>query len=137
MQSKMLVLNPVPFADVLREMDLEFLVSGEYGITVEDAVKFINHDHFVFLDLRTTEEHDHLQFPFAMHIPISELPDRIEEVPKDKFIITFCLTGFRAAMGYAYLRTQGFDETKALKGRLDEMAGAVTPKRFYHMGPIN
>jgi len=37
---------------------------------------------------------------------------------RDKFIITFCLTGFRAAMGYAFLRTQGFDEIKALKGRL-------------------
>jgi rhodanese-related sulfurtransferase len=70
-----------------------------------------------------------------MHIPLNELPDRIEEVPKDKFIITFCLSGFRAAMGYAFLRTQGFDEIKALKGRLDEMAGAVTPKRFYRLDP--
>jgi hypothetical protein len=38
-------------------------------------------------------------------------------------------------MGYAFLRTQGFDEVKALKGRLDDMAGAVTPKRFYRLGP--
>jgi len=136
MQNKMDAITPVSFADILREMDLEFLVLGEYGITVEEAAKFVHHDHFVFLDLRTTEEHDHLQFPFAMHIPINELPDRIEEVPKDKFIITFCLTGFRAAMGYAYLRTQGFDEIKALKGRLDEMAGAVTPNRFYRLAPI-
>ena len=43
---------PVPFAEILREMDLEFLVLGEYGITVEEAAKFVHHDHFVFLDLR-------------------------------------------------------------------------------------
>jgi rhodanese-related sulfurtransferase len=135
MHQEEIVLHPVPFADILREMDLEFLVLGEYGITVEEAAKFVNHKHFVFLDLRTKEEHDHLLFPFAMHIPLNELPDRIEEVPKDKFIITFCLSGFRAAMGYAFLRTQGFDEIKALKGRLDEMAGAVTPKRFYRLDP--
>ena len=112
-------------------MDLEYLVMGDFGIMVEEAAKFIDHDHFVFLDLRTREEHDHLLFPRTMHIPINELPDRIDEVPRDKFIITFCLSGFRAAMGYAFLRTQGFYEIKALKGRIDQMAGAITPSRFF------
>jgi rhodanese-related sulfurtransferase len=127
--------NPllITFADVLREMDIEFLVSGEYGILVEEAAKFIDHPHFLFLDVRTKEERDHLTFPFALHIPINELPDRMDEVPRDKFIITFCLTGFRAVMAYAYLRTQGIDEVKALKGRLDNLAGAMTPGRFYKL----
>ena len=129
------ITSPPSFADVLREMDIEHLVMGEYGITVEEAAKFIHHEHFVFLDLRTQEERDHLTFPFTIHIPLNELPDRLDEVPRDKFVITFCLTGFRAAMGYAFLRTQGYDEVKALKGRLDEMAGAVTPERFYHLRP--
>jgi rhodanese-related sulfurtransferase len=129
------VFRPPTFADVLREMDLEFLVVGEYGMTVEEATKFVDHDHFLFLDLRTKEEHDHLTFPFALHIPLNELPDRLDEVPQDKFIITFCLTGFRAVMGYAYLRTQDYDECKALKGRLDQLAGAVTPSRFYPLSP--
>lgn len=119
------------FADVLREMDIEFLVAGEYGLTVEEAARFLDHPHFLFLDVRTKEEHDHLAFPFALHIPINELPDRLEEIPRDKFLITMCLTGFRAAMAYAFLRTQGFDEIKALKGRLDNLAGAMTPGRFY------
>ena len=121
------------FADVLREMDIEFLVSGEYGILVEEAAKFLDHPHFLFLDVRTKEELEHLTFPFALHIPINELPDRMDEVPRDKFIITFCLTGFRAVMAYAYLRTQGIDEVKALKGRLSNLAGAMTPGRFYKL----
>ncbi len=126
--------TPMTFADVLREMDLEYLVMGEYGITVEEAARFVDHDHFVFLDLRTKEEHDHLKFPFALHIPLNELPDRVDEAPRDKFIITFCLSGFRAAMGYTFLRTQGYLEVKALKGRLDQLAGAITPSKFYHLG---
>jgi rhodanese-related sulfurtransferase len=123
------------FADVLREMDIEFIVYGEYGITVEDAAKLIHKDHFLFLDVRTREEKEHLAFPFAVHIPINELPDRLDELPRDKFIITFCLTGFRGVMAYAFLRTQGFDEVKALKGRLDKLAGAMTPNRFYRLNP--
>jgi rhodanese-related sulfurtransferase len=123
------------FDDVLREMDIEFIVAGDYGINVEDAVKLINKDHFLFLDVRTREEREHLSFPFTMHIPINELPDRLAELPRDKFIITFCLTGFRAVMAYSFLRTQGFDEVKALKGRLDNLAGAMTPGRFYSLKP--
>jgi rhodanese-related sulfurtransferase len=125
--------DQMAFADVLLEMDIEFLVMGEYRITVEEAAKFIDHDHFVFLDLRTQEEHDHLLFPRTLHIPIDELPDRNDEVPRDKFVITFCLSGFRAAMGYAFLQTQGYYEIKAMKGRLDQMAGAITPALFYSM----
>ncbi len=52
--------------------------------------------------VRTGEEREHLGHPFAMHIPIYELPDRLGELPRDKFIITFCLTGFRGVMAYAY-----------------------------------
>ncbi|MGM0609359.1 MAG: rhodanese-like domain-containing protein [Candidatus Muiribacteriota bacterium] len=122
-------------ADVLKEMDIEFIVMGEYGITVEDAAKFLLKDHFLFLDVRTKEEKDHLSFSFAKHIPLNELPDRVKELNRNKFIITFCVSGFRAAMAYAYLRTQGFDEIKALKGRLDELAGAITPERFYRLSP--
>ncbi len=135
METEVLMSEAMAFADVLREMDIEFIVAGEYGITVEEAVKLINKDHFLFLDVRTREEKANLTFPFALHIPVNEIPDRIREVPQDKFIITFCLSGFRAAMAYAYLRTQGFDEVKALKGRLDKLAGAMTPGRFYRLAP--
>ena len=127
--------DAMTMGEVLREMDIEFLVAGDYGISVQEAAKFVTHKHFIFLDLRTEEENTHLTFPFAIHIPLNELPDRVDEIPQDKFIITFCMSGFRAAMGYAFLRTQGFYEIKALKGRLDELAGAMTPGRFYRLMP--
>ena len=122
-------------SEVLREMDIAFLVAGEYGITVEEATKFINHDHFIFLDVRTHEEAKTLTFSFAKHILRNELPYRLVEVPHNKFIITFCLSGFRASMAYTYLRAQGYDEIKALKGRLDQLAGAMTPGQFYQLHP--
>jgi hypothetical protein len=48
-----------------------------------------------------------------------------------KWILNICVSGFRAVMGYAYLRTHGYFEIKALKGRLDQLAGAITADRFY------
>ena len=70
MPDEMDFLERQTFGDVLREMDLEHLVMGEYGITVEEAAKFVDHDHFQFLDLRTKEEHDHLLFPFPRKLEI-------------------------------------------------------------------
>jgi len=120
----------MPLAEVLQEMDLAFVAAGDHSLTVEEAVKFLQHPHFVFLDVRTREERDHVTFPFALHIPLHELPDRLGELPEDKFFITFCFNGARAVLAYAFLRTRGFDEVKALEGRLEELADAMSPGRL-------
>ena len=120
----------MPLAEVIREMDFAFVASGECSMTVQEAVKFIHHPHFVFLDVRASQERNHLDFPFALHIPLNELPDRLQELPEDKFFITFCFNGARAVLAYAFLRTQGFDEVKVMEGRLPELADAMSPGRL-------
>jgi rhodanese-related sulfurtransferase len=117
-------------AEVLREMDLAFIAAGDHSITVEEAVKFLHHPHFIFLDVRTPEERDLVKFPFALHMPLQELPDRLGELPEDKFFIIFCFNGARAILAYAFLRTRGFDEVKALEGRVQELADAMSPGRI-------
>lgn len=117
-------------AEVLREMDLAFIAAGDHSLTVAEAVKFIQHPHFIFLDVRTAVERDHLSIPFALHIPLNELPDRLGELPPDKFFITFCFNGARAVLAYAFLRTRGFDEVKVLEGRLPELAEVISPGRL-------
>lgn len=119
-----------PLAEILREMDLAFISAGDHSMTVAEAVKFIHHPHFVFLDVRTPAERAHLTFPFAQHIPLQELPDRLAELPPDKFFITFCFNGARAILAYAFLRTRGFEEVKALEGRVHELADALSPGRL-------
>ena len=117
-------------AEVLREMDFPFVAAGECSMTVPEAVKFINHPHFIFLDVRSHQERTHVTFPFARHIPLHELPDPLSELPEDKFFITFCFNGARAVLAYAFLRTRGFDEVKVLEGRLEELADAMSPGKI-------
>jgi rhodanese-related sulfurtransferase len=117
-------------SEVLQEMDFAFVASGECSLTVEEAAKFMHHPHFVFLDVRTQEERQHLTLPFALPIPLQGLPDRLAELPEDKFLITFCFNGARAVLAYAFLRTRGFDEVKILEGRLEELAHVLSPGRL-------
>lgn len=112
---------------LLKEMDFEFFATGQYGMGVDEALKVIKNDHFFFLDVRADEEVGCLTFPFAKHIPINELPDRLDEVPRDKFIVPFCATMFRAAMAYVYLLEQGYEEVKGLSVGTDVFACALKP----------
>ena len=61
--------DKMAFADVLREMDIDFIVLGEYGITVEDAAKLIHKDHFIFLDVRTRKKESILPFHLRFTSP--------------------------------------------------------------------
>ncbi len=113
--------------EIMREMDFTFFATGEYGINIDEALPLIDNDHFIFLDIRSREEVEFLRFAFAKHIPLNELPDRLGELPKDKFIIPFCASAFRAAMCYLYLLSNGYDEVKAMTSGTDELATALKP----------
>ncbi|WP_319471947.1 rhodanese-like domain-containing protein [uncultured Pseudodesulfovibrio sp.] len=115
------------FNDILEEMDFDFFSTGEHGMSVEAMRHAIGNDHFFFLDVRTNEEVAHVSFPFATHIPLEELPERLNEVPRDKFVVTFCAAIFRGAIAYAYLRANGYDEVKGLTAPLEGMVMPFKP----------
>lgn len=115
---------------ILKEMDFQFLGSGKHSMSIDGMKKALADKHFVFLDVRTDEEVKYLAFPFALHIPLNELPNRLEEVPKDKFIVPFCSSIFRGAVAYLYLVANGYEQVKCLTAATEEMVQAFKP------GPI-
>lgn len=46
--------------------------------------------------------------PWELHIPLGHLPERINELPKDKEIIVYCSAGLRSAIAHAILENNGF-----------------------------
>lgn len=111
----------------LKEMDFNFFGSGEHGMGIEGMRKVLGNDHFVFLDVRSEKEVEYASFPFALHIPLDELPERLGELPKDKMIVTFCSSVFRGAIAYTYLRANGFEEVKGLTASLEDMIMSFKP----------
>lgn len=118
---------------VIAEMDFNFFGSGEHGIGIEGMRKVLGKDHFVFLDVRSEKEVAYVSFPFAVHIPLNELPERLEELPKDKMIVAFCSSVFRGAIAYTYLRANGFEEVKGLTASIEEMVQAFKPGPLANM----
>jgi len=60
------------------------------------------------VDVRTPQEAAEGKLPNAINIPVDELKARLNELPKDKEIITHCATGMRAEMAKTILEDAGF-----------------------------
>ncbi|MFN3406180.1 MAG: rhodanese-like domain-containing protein [Caldimicrobium sp.] len=65
-------------------------------------------DNYFIIDVREPDEVQAGTFKFAKNIPLGEIANRLNEIPKDKTIILFCATGVRSEMAYNILKDKGF-----------------------------
>ena len=115
------------FDDLLREFDLTFFGNGKHKITIEKVMELKKEDKVFILDVRSKQENDYLKFEFATNIPVNEIPDRIQEIPKDKIVAIFCTSATRATIVYTYLRLAGYENVKILINSISEIAGLFKP----------
>jgi rhodanese-related sulfurtransferase len=68
-------------------------------------------DEAVVLDVREQDEWDAGHAPRAVHIPLSELPSRLDELPDTDAatLAVVCRHGGRSSRAVAWLEQQGFD----------------------------
>ena len=71
-----------------------------------DVDKFRNAlDDFTIIDIRNPSEANEKKiFKNAIHIPLFELKDRINEIPTDKPIVVHCAGGYRSAAGASIIK---------------------------------
>lgn len=63
----------------------------------------------LLLDVRTAAEHQAGAIPGAVHIPLDELRERHDALPKDRPIIAYCAAGLRGYVGGRMLQQLGYD----------------------------
>jgi rhodanese-related sulfurtransferase len=63
----------------------------------------------LILDVRNKDEAAAGVIKGSMLVPDEDIMDRMGEIPKDKRIVTHCLTGVRAEMAYHKLKDQGYN----------------------------
>jgi rhodanese-related sulfurtransferase len=59
------------------------------------------------LDVREQEEWDAGHIAGARHVPLSELPHRVDELPSDDRLLVVCKVGGRSAQATSFLQQQG------------------------------
>lgn len=79
------------------------------------------------LDVRTPDEFALGSLPGAVNIPLDEIRDRMDEIPSEKPIYTFCAVGLRGYLAYRILIQHGFKDVYNLSGGLKTYRAATAP----------
>jgi hydroxyacylglutathione hydrolase len=61
------------------------------------------------LDVRGEAEWERGHIPDSIHIPVAELLDRLDELPRDRAIATICKAGKRSGLAASILQREGFE----------------------------
>jgi rhodanese-related sulfurtransferase len=84
-------------------------------ISVDEAYQMYQGGTFV-VDVRTQEEWDEYHVPNTTLIPLDQLPNRLNEIPKDKEIVVICRSGNRSKEGRKILLDAGYNATSMTGG---------------------
>ena len=86
-----------------------------------DTIVMLEKGDAVLIDIRSKKEYEVWNMPFSKNIPLNELPNRLDELPKNKLIITACPHNDRANIARIFLITKGY-KAKYLSDGLLKMA---------------
>lgn len=78
---------------------------------------------FTLLDVREDWEYEESRIPGALHIPLSQLGDRVGEVPADKPVLAYCRAGGRSAAASSLLKGQGHPAVFNIMGGMSAWEG--------------
>jgi len=116
---------------ILKSLTIDFFGKGKHKISPE---KFFEIENGILLDVRSKEEAGSISIKMEYHfnvesinIPINEIPDRIDEIPKEKSVAVFCPANVRSAIVYAYLLSKGFPDVRIVEGGYSALTEALKP----------
>ncbi|MDQ8193569.1 rhodanese-like domain-containing protein [Coraliomargarita sp. SDUM461004] len=82
----------------------------------------------VLLDVREDSELEICRIDGALHIPMGEIPNRYESLPRKVPLIVLCHHGMRSMNVVQYLTAKGFENTINLAGGIHAWACEVAPE---------
>jgi len=104
--------NPMEQEDITPQQLSERLSAGET---------------IVIIDVRESYEWDTGHLASALHIPMQQIPKRLDEIPRDAEVVMVCRTGARSGHVQQHLRQQGFMNVRNLIGGMHRWAREVDP----------
>jgi len=81
----------------------------------------------VLLDVRGEGEWSAGHIPESLNLPLGDLEQRLDELPRNRSLIVHCETGARAAMAASLLRARGSPDVRLFAGGFAEWRAAGLP----------
>jgi rhodanese-related sulfurtransferase len=101
----------------------------DYEIQAEEVKRLRDEgEEFTFLDCREPWEHQTAHIEGTKHIPMQDIPARIQELDPDEHIVVICHHGVRSMNVTAWLQQQGFEKVQSVAGGIDRWSRTIDPK---------
>lgn len=103
------------------------ILNGIMPIITWRDISHLARETSVLIDVRTKSEYEMGTIRGALNIPVDELRERLDEIPKNKDIIIFCQIGLRGYLAHKILTQNGFNNVKNLSGGYKTYSIATAP----------
>ncbi|MFN4245505.1 MAG: FAD-dependent oxidoreductase [Brevinematia bacterium] len=104
--------DPVNLAGFTADNIIKKLVKPIYWNEIDS----LDYSKTVLIDVRTDEEFKQGTIKNAINIPVDQLRNRLEEIPRDKEIVVFCRVGLRGYIASRILLQNGYENVRNLVG---------------------
>src|SRR5438552_502075 len=95
-------------------------------ISVHDVKRKMDaREAFQLIDVRETFEYEIARIDGAKLIPLGEIADRADELPREQLIVVHCHSGQRSAQAVRLLRQRGFANVYNLEGGIDAWSDQI------------
>jgi rhodanese-related sulfurtransferase len=81
----------------------------------------------VLLDVREPDEIAICAVEGSTHIPMGQIPERADRLPRDRPVMVLCHHGGRSLKVAQFLRAKGFEQASSVKGGIDQWAVQFDP----------
>lgn len=129
-------LNEQTFDDYLRRFD--YFERQAMKIQLPEMLKLYLDGEAQVIDIRFPEEYEAWHVGIGQHIPLNELPDRLDELDPEKLIVTMCPHYDRAEIARLYLTLKGFRSrylTDGMLGIANHLRGDVARDYMNRLPP--
>jgi rhodanese-related sulfurtransferase len=124
-----LILGVVVVLGMLVWGPLTQLLHGVQHVTSAEAIRLMNHEKGLLVDVREPDEYRGGHIPNALSLPLSGLAAGLKQIEKHKArpLIVCCRTSQRSARAAVTLRKQGFASVQVLAGGITAWQGENLP----------
>ena len=112
------------FDEYLRDFDYD--ERKEMKINLKTLLEKYKNGEIELIDIRFNEEYEAWHVGIGKHIPLNELPNRLDEIDKNKIVVTMCPHYDRAEIARLFLKLKGFRAkylTDGMLGLVDFLRG--------------
>ncbi len=99
----------------------------EVSVTDTKALRETRPAATLLIDVREPYELDICRIEGAEHIPMRQIPEHVDALPRDKHLLILCHAGGRSLRVTEFLRARGFSAVSSVAGGIDAWAAEIDP----------